>query len=72
MRSGQNSGNIFKKHGITKLHSQIADPPELQLVQVGVDFVFLSQDGRRKIKPSPSFQQREWPYMLEIWCLEGV
>ena len=54
---------------------QLADPTQLQLV--GVDFVF-PQEGRKKTEePTPSFYQREWPYMSELWwmscgCLEIV
>ena len=42
-----------------QLHSKLADPSQLQLVGVGVDFVFPSQEeGRRRRKnqePTPCF-----------------
>ena len=58
---------------------QLANPTQLQLVGVGVDFVYprKKKEGRRRKEPPPSFKQKECPYISELWCvscgcLEGV
>ena len=40
---------------IVKLHYQLADPTQLQLVGAGVDFVFpwKTEEGRKKKEPLP-------------------
>ena len=50
---------------------QLANPTQLQLVWVGVDFVFPRKKNKKNKKkeeqeeeqPTPSFYQKEWPYM---------
>ena len=73
-----------------KLHSDLRVLAQLPLDGVGPDFVIAchKKKERRKEEPSPSFWQKEWPYILEIlwlscrrlesvwmvsgWCLAGV
>ena len=57
---------------VVKLHSDLRTLTQLQLVGVGVDFVFPLEE-----EPTPSFCQKEWPNTCEIWwlsygCLEDA
>ena len=47
--------------------SKLADPTQLQLSGVELTLLSLSQEeGRNEEETTPSFYQKEWPYMFAI------
>ena len=68
-------------HNICQIPPQLTGPPQLQLVGVGIDFVFPKEESTYpwqpmqhidgNMEPTFSFYWREWPYMFGN-CVEGV
>ena len=53
---------MYLMHEFCQNPLQLADPTQLQLFGVGVDFVFPWKEGRRRKKeeePTPSFKPKE-------------